>query len=173
MLTKGYVQVYTGDGKGKTTAMLGLALRAAGAGLRIYIGQFVKNAISSEVIAVKNFLPTAVIEPYGPDGLIKPENMQDAIDITQAGLAKAMAAMVSGKYDIIMLDEINIAIYMKVLDVNQVLDFIQKKPPNVELVLTGRYAPAEIIDAADLVSQICEVKHYYNAGVGVRLGIEE
>jgi len=173
MLEQGYVQVYTGNGKGKTTAMLGLALRAVGAGLRVYIGQFVKDTESSETKAIKKFLPNIEIEQYGPNGLIEPENMAEAIQTTLRGLEKATNAMLSGKYDAIMLDEINIAVYMGVLKTEHVLELIRKKPHNVELVLTGRYAPAEVIAAADLVSEIGEVKHYYEAGVGVRTGIEE
>jgi len=170
---QGYVQVYTGDGKGKTTAMLGLALRAAGAGLRVYIGQFVKVGPSSEDTAVKSFLPTVTMEQYGPDGLIKPDNMDEAINITQQGLEKARQALYCGEYDMVMLDEINVAVYMGLLKVEHVLELIHKKPQNVELVLTGRYALKEVIDTADLVSEIGDVKHYFNNGVGSRIGIEE
>jgi len=173
MLKKGYVQVYTGNGKGKTTAMLGLALRAAGAGLRVYIGQFVKTGPSSEDKAIKAFLPSVKIKQYGPDGLIKPDNMEDAIQVTLRGLEKAKQALFSGEYDIVMLDEINVAVYMGVLKVEHVLELIHNKPHNVELVLTGRYAPEAVIAAADLVSELGEVKHYFNAGVGSRIGIEE
>ena len=173
MLKQGYVQVYTGNGKGKTTAMLGLALRAVGAGLKVYIGQFVKDEGSSESKAIREYLPNVRIEQYGPYGLIEPDDMEDAIRVTLLGLEKAIQTISSGMYDIVMLDEINMAVYMGVLKVEHVLELIRNKPHNVELVLTGRYAAEEVIAAADLVSEICEVKHYYAAGVGSRIGIEE
>jgi len=171
MLEKGYVQVYTGNGKGKTTAMLGLTLRAAGAGLNVYIGQFLKGIEYSEVRAIKTYLPNVEIEQYGENSAIGRVTPNDAQD-SEIGVEKAMQAMLSGKYSIIALDEINMAVMLGLVSIDSVLELIQKKPRNVELVLTGRYAHPEIIAAADLVSEMRDVKHYYNAGVAAREGIE-
>ena len=170
---KGYIQVYTGNGKGKTTAMLGLTLRACGAGLRVYIGQFMKNMEYSEVRAIREYLPNAEIKQYGTGCIFNREVSRADIEPAELGLEKALEAMLSGNYDIIILDEINISVHLGLLKVSDVLDFIQKKPENIELVLTGRNACAEIIEAADLVSEINEVKHYYQKGIMARTGIEK
>ncbi len=163
--------MYTGEGKGKTTAMLGLALRASGAGLRVYIGQFLKDGEYSEIKALRN-LPEVFAEQYGEGFTIgKPSCMDKAA--AKAGLDKAKAAMLSERFDVIMLDEINVALLLGLLTLDEVLDMLGQKPQSVELVLTGRAAPDEIIEAADLVSEIKEIKHYYNAGVPARDGIEQ
>lgn len=172
MPEKGYVHVYTGNGKGKTTAMLGLALRASGAGLKVYIGQFVKSMAYSEVKAIEGFLPNVVIEQYGPGCFLKHAPIAKDAEITKQGLEKAIKALLSGDYDIVMLDEINVAIHLGLLDVESVLEMIRQKPKNIELVLTGRYALPQIINSADLVSEINEVKHYYTADVLSREGID-
>ena len=169
----GYVQVYTGNGKGKTTAMLGLALRACGAGMRVYIGQFIKNGEYSEVKAVRECLSNVELEQYGAEidfcGDVTEEDIKSAED----GLKKAAEAILSGKYDIVMLDEINIAIHCGLINVKEVLELIRQKPDSLELILTGRYAVKEIIEAADLVSEITEIKHYYDKGIMAREGIEQ
>jgi len=171
-MEKGYVHVYTGNGKGKTTAMLGLAMRAHGANLQVYIGQFVKSREYHEVETIEKCLPGITIEQYGPGFICQREvNEKDAI-VIENGFKKAKEAVFSGLYDIVMLDEINIALYYKLLSVSSVLELIKTKPEHVELVLTGRYAPAEIVEAADLVSEMTEVKHYYKDGVLARDGIE-
>lgn len=172
MPKKGYVQVYTGNGKGKTTAMLGLTLRAVGNGQRVYIGQFIKSMAYSEVNAIKSYLPNVEIEQYGAGCMITRAPSPDDMESAVIGMKKAMEALHSGKYDIVALDEINVAVHLGVVNVNDVLELIEKKPHEVELVLTGRYAPPEIIAVADLVSEIQDVKHYYNAGVMARDGIE-
>jgi len=172
-MEKGYVQVYTGNGKGKTTAMLGLALRAAGAGLQVYIGQFIKNMEYSETKAIREFLPNIKIEQYGPGFIYKREITKEDREITAKGMEKALKALHSGEYDIIMLDEIHMAVSFGLLSVESVLEMIRQKPPQVELILTGRNAAAEIIAAADLVSEIAEIKHYYTQGVPAREGIEK
>ena len=172
MLEKGYVHVYTGTGKGKTTAMLGLTLRAVGAGLRVYIGQFVKSMAYCEVKAIEEYLPNVISERYGPGCLLGRKPTPEDAEITKQGFKKAINAISSGDYDIVMLDEINVAIYLGLLDVESVLEVIRQKPENVELVLTGRFAPPEIINSADLVSEISEVKHYYTTGVLSREGID-
>jgi len=173
-MEKGCVQVYTGNGKGKTTAMLGLALRACGAGLKVYIGQFAKCGEYCEIKAIKKFLPDIVVEQYGEGYKLNGELSKSDIKAAKNGFKKAVEAMRSGKYDMIMLDEINIAVFLGLIDVKDVLKMIKTKPAGVELVLTGRYARDEIIAAADLVSEIVEVKHYFNCedNLIARKGIE-
>ena len=171
-MEKGYVQVYTGNGKGKTTAMLGLTLRACGAGLRVYVGQFIKSMEYSEIKALKEFLPMVKTEQFGTGCFIFREASQEDVDAAREGFNKAMEAMCSGEYDVVMLDEINVAVYYGMISKEEVLELIRKKPEHVELILTGRYAADEIIEAADLVSEVTEVKHYYKQGVMARDGIE-
>ncbi|MCL2285382.1 MAG: cob(I)yrinic acid a,c-diamide adenosyltransferase [Firmicutes bacterium] len=172
MLGKGYVHVYTGNGKGKTTAMLGLSLRAAGAGLNVYIGQFIKSMAYSEVNAIKSGLPNIEIEQYGDGCMITRGPSPQDIMCAEAGIDKAMQAMLSGKYNVIALDEINVAVHLGVVKLKDALELIAKKPHGVELILTGRYAPPEIVALADVVSEIVDIKHYYFAGVMARDGIE-
>ena len=173
-LGKGYVQVYTGNGKGKTTAALGLAFRAMGRGLKTYIGQFLKGQHYSELDAAKMVSPYITIEQYGRDTFIhvqqppREENVEDA----QAGLERAKEAMLSGEYDIVIFDEICTASHFNLISVKDMLDIIRDKPDGVEVVFTGRYAPVEVIAAADLVTEMVEVKHYYEKGVRARDGIE-
>ncbi len=173
-LGKGYVQVYTGNGKGKTTAALGLSLRAAGRGLKTYIGQFMKGQLYGELEAVQMLKDRITIEQYGKDTFIHVQNPPLSEDVTMArqGLEKARQAMFSGKYDIIVLDEINTAHYFHLVTVNEILDFIAVKPDGIELILTGRYAPGELLERADLVTEMTETKHYYVNNVPARDGIE-
>jgi cob(I)alamin adenosyltransferase len=173
-LSKGYVQVYTGNCKGKTTAALGLAFRSAGRGLRTYIGQFMKGHPYGEQEAAKMMQSYITIEQYGAPGWIHVENpsKEDDIQMAQEGLQRVKKAMLSGEYDIIVLDEINTASYFQLVSVEDMLDMMASKPEGVELVFTGRYAPAELITAADLVTEMVEVKHYYHEGVQARDGIE-
>ena len=169
---KGYIQLYTGNGKGKTSAALGLSIRAAGHGLKTYIGQFMKGQRYGELTALSdnNFI---TIEQYGDIECIKREEVtQKDVDLAGRGLVVALDAMLSGQYDIVVLDEINVAIWFDLLSVKQVMDFLNKRPENVEIILTGRRAPRELIEYADLVSDIKEVKHYYNQGILARNGIE-
>jgi len=174
-MKKGCVQVYTGNGKGKTTAMLGLALRAYGAGLRIYIGQFAKCGEYCEIKAIKKFLPDIVVEQYGEGFALNGEIAESDIKSAKNGLNQVVEAICSGKYDVVMLDEINIAVHIGLLNSDEVLNIIKIKPDGVELVLTGRYAKEEIIAAADLVSEIIEIKHYFNCenNLTAREGIEK
>jgi cob(I)alamin adenosyltransferase len=171
-LSKGYVQLYTGDGKGKTTAALGLALRAAGRGLRTYIGQFMKGQQYGELEALRDH-PLIRLEQYGNPRCIRREEVtnQHAAE-AERGLERAREAMLSGDYDLIVLDEVNVAIWFGVLTTEAVLAFLEEKPERVEVVLTGRRAPQALIDRADLVTEMREVKHYYQAGVLARVGIE-
>lgn len=176
MKVKGYIQVYTGNGKGKTTAALGLALRAAGCGLKTYIGQFMKKAHYSEVKAIESHLSNHIkLEQYGLPGFhtqkdgVTPEERAAA----EKGMLAIEAAIQSTQYDVIIMDEINILLYFKILEPQRVLELLDQKPPNLEMVLTGRNAPQEIMDKADLVTEMKEVKHYYTKGVEARKGIEK
>jgi cob(I)alamin adenosyltransferase len=173
-LGKGYIQVYTGNGKGKTTAALGLAFRAMGYGLRTYIGQFMKGQHYGELDAAKMVPEYITIEQYGKNTFTQIKDPPDTEDvrITKAGLARAREAMLSHKYDIIVLDEITTAHYFHLITVDEMLEMIASKPDGVELVLTGRYAPKKLIDAADLVTEMAEVKHYFQNGMISRNGIE-
>ena len=171
-MKKGYIQIYTGDGKGKTTAALGLALRAAGNGLRSYIAQFMKGQYYGELKSIA-LIPEIKIEQFGKNTFIHANQVstQD-ISMAQNGLEEASRAMHSKEYNIIILDEISVAIHFKLLTVTEVLDFISSKPDNIELILTGRRAAPELIQCADLVTEMREVKHYYKKGVAARVGIE-
>lgn len=173
-LKKGYIQVYTGNGKGKTTAALGLAVRAAGFGLKSFIVQFMKEFPYNEVKSLKLLERWITIEQYGGDKFVyekKPPTADD-LEVANKALQRATDMMLSGDYDIILLDEVCVATYFGLLQPGQVLVFLQKKPQDVEIVLTGRYCPDEIIEVADLVTEMREVKHYYQKGVTARRGIE-
>jgi len=173
-LEKGYVQVYTGNSKGKTTAALGLAFRAMGCGLRTYIGQFMKGSSSSELVSAGMVSEFITIEQFGRGTLFSSLNPPAADDVRLAkeGIKRIKSAMYSGEYSIVILDEINTAIFFKLVELKDVLELIMEKPGHVELVLTGRNAPAELIQEADLVTEMVEIKHYYQKGVLPREGIE-
>jgi len=173
-LGKGYVQVYTGNGKGKTTAALGLAFRAAGRGLKTYIGQFMKGQLCGELEAAKMVYPYITLEQYGKDTFVHVQNHPHEDDVLMAreGLAKGKEAMLSGKYDIVIFDEITTANFFHLISTQEMLNIIESKPDGVELVFTGRYAPPELIETASLVTEMTEVKHYYQKGVLARDGIE-
>ncbi len=169
---KGYIQVYTGDGKGKTTAALGLAIRAAGAGLKVFIAQFIKMGEYSEIKALKRFADLITIEQFGLGRFIKDKPSPAYIEAAQKGLAKVKSIMSSGEYIVIILEEVNVAVKRNLISVQDLLDTIDAKPKDVELVLTGRDADPKIIEKANLVTEMKEVKHYYKQGVPARLGIE-
>ena len=169
----GYIQVYTGNGKGKTTAALGLCLRAAGAGKKIYFGQFMKDGDYSEITTLTERFPEVTYAAFGAKGFIRKGSQRDGdAACAQEGLAVAHAALASGKYDIVVLDELCVALFMELVSLESVLDLIEAKPAHTELVLTGRYAHPEVINRADLVSEVCEIKHYFTKGVDARIGIE-
>lgn len=169
----GLVQVYTGTGKGKTTASLGQALRASGKGQDVIIVQFMKGEINYGELNSIEHLPNVTIEQYGrPDFVNKANPAQVDIDWAEEGFQRAKEVISSGDYDMVVLDELNIALDYKLLDIEPVLEMIRSRPEHTELVLTGRYAPPAIIDIADLVSVISEVKHPYMKGIDAREGIE-
>lgn len=171
-LKKGYVQVYTGDGKGKTTAALGLALRAVGNDFKVFIAQFIKGLEYCEIKALKRLSDSITVKQYGRGCFIQNNPTKEDIAAARNGLCEITEVISSGKYDLVILDEINIALHFKILTLQDVLDLIEIKPDNVELVLTGRRAEKEIIDKADLVTEMREVKHYFTKGVMARKGIE-
>ena len=172
ILKKGYIQIYTGNGKGKTTAALGLALRAAGHGMRTYIAQFMKGQSYGELKSIQ-LIPEIKIEQFGRDSFVHVEKeTAEDIQLARQGLEKVKQAMKSGTYQVIILDEVNVAIHFKLLSVSEVLECISAKPPETELILTGRRAPVELIGIADLVTEMREIKHYYQQGVMARDGIE-
>lgn len=172
-MRRGYVQVYTGSGKGKTTAALGLALRAAGAGLKIFIAQFIKRRMCSEHRALERFKDFITIKQYGK-GLIlnRPATISDIV-VARNGLEESRNIMLSRDYDIIILDEANVAVKRGLINVDALLEFIKHKPTGLELVITGRYADERILEAADLVTEMKEIKHYGKKGVKARVGIEK
>ncbi len=170
---KGYVQVYTGDGKGKTTAALGLAMRAAGAGLKVYIAQFVKGMKYSELITLDKLSEHITLKQYGRNCFIKNKPQEEDIRIAQEGLKEVRELMVSGKYQVLILDEANIATLYELFSVDDLLDLIRAKPEDMEIIITGRRADPRIIEAADLVTEMKEIKHYYQTGVAARDGIEK
>jgi len=172
-LGRGYIQVYTGNCKGKTTAALGLAFRATGWRLKTYIGQFMKGQRYGELEAARMVHPYITIEQYGKDNFVHVRGPSgEDVRMAKAGVARAKEAMLSGEYDIVVLDEINTAHYFQLISLEEMLGLMAEKPEGVELVLTGRYAPPEVIAAADLVTEMVEVKHYYHEGVEAREGIE-
>ena len=193
MNTKGYVQVYTGNGKGKTTAALGITMRASGAGMKIAFIQFMKALGYSEqkilptlpgvtwktlgkpfFIAKAGCISAEDLARYGDACVVFEEGNppEEYVKMINEGFTDAKEMVMSGDYDMVVLDEINCAMFFGLIDVSEVLELIKNKPVHTELILTGRCAPDEIIEAADLVTEMREIKHYYNDGVQARKGIE-
>jgi cob(I)alamin adenosyltransferase len=173
-LDKGYIQVYTGNGKGKTTAAIGQAVRAAGFGLKTYFVMFMKEFPYNEIKSLQKLKDFITIVQVGKDDFVYkkvPPPKEEKLKIKNA-LDMARTKMLSGEYDLIILDEIFVSIYFGLITKEEVIAFINEKSDHVELILTGRYCPQEIIDKADLVTEMKEVKHYYEKGVIARRGIE-
>lgn len=171
-MVKGLIQVYTGDGKGKTTAALGLALRAAGRNMKVLIVQFMKKWDYGELHSIK-LIPNITLETFGTKEFVY-KGKAKKIDYEEAERAFSFGVkgMESGNYDIVIFDELNMALYYDLLDTREIVKKIKEKPQNVEIVITGRRAPREIIEIADLVTEMKEVKHPYQKGVEARIGIE-
>ncbi len=169
----GLIMVFTGNGKGKTTAAFGQALRAIGQGYNVFIVQFMKGRKYGEYIAARKYLPGLTILRAGLDSFVMRDNPATIdIEMAQKGLAAAEKAIKSGKYDMVILDEINVALDFKLISLPEIIALIKSKPANLDVILTGRYAPAEIIEIADTVSDIQEIKHHYNKGIKDRAGVE-
>lgn len=193
-MEKGCIQVYTGDGKGKTTAAIGLTIRALGAGLSVYFAQFMKVPSSSEHRILQQFAPQLTLRTWGKPCFIarredlSPEFLQqwekscvifakgqppaDYQALLEQGLAEAGQAMHSGMYDVVVLDEINMAMHFELITPAQVLQALADRHPGTEIILTGRHCPDEILAKADLVTEMREIKHYYQIGIEARMGIE-
>jgi cob(I)alamin adenosyltransferase len=171
-LEKGYIHIYTGPGKGKTTAALGLGLRAAGAGLKVHMIQFMKGRRYSELDALEK-IPNFTISQHGRDEFVSKENPEQIdIDLAQKGFAKAQEVIKNGKCDMVILDEINVAIDYNLVPLDDLLKLIEEKPEKLELILTGRYAHPELVKMADLVTEMLEIKHPYQTGVQARKGVD-
>ncbi len=190
---KGYIQIYTGNGKGKTTSAIGLAIRALGAGMRVMMIQFMKDPVYSEHnilskldgMTLKTFgKPFFIV--YDDENLEKAKKWErkivafkkgnppkDYVELIHKGLQVAKEAVSNGEYDLVILDEINVVLHYELASIEEVEDILKSKKENVEVVLTGRYANKKLIDLADLVTEMKEIKHYYQKGVMSRKGIEE
>ncbi len=165
------IQVYTGDGKGKTTAALGLCLRAAGAGKTVFFCQFLKGRHTGEVAYLRRMAGVRV-EQFGRSGFITGKPSSGDIKSAERGLRRAREAVLGGKFNVVILDEINPAFKLGLLDIEEVLSILLLVPRDVEVILTGRWAPRSLVKQADLVSEIREIKHYFRKGVKARKGID-
>ena len=169
----GYVQIYTGDGKGKTTAAIGLAIRALGAGWRVFIAQFLKAGAYSEHKALAQFSDHLTIKTYGRNVFIKGKPEDEDRRLAQKACEEISEVVASGRYRLVILDEANVAVHYGLISVDQILELINRRADAVELVITGRYAHPRLIDRADLVTEMREVKHYFARGIKAREGVEK
>ncbi|MDX9786710.1 MAG: cob(I)yrinic acid a,c-diamide adenosyltransferase [Desulfobacterales bacterium] len=170
---QGFVQVYTGDGKGKTTAALGLAIRAAGAGFKVYIGQFMKKGDYSEIKALSRFSDLIMVEQFGQGRFLRGKPDPEDMALSQKGLMRIREVIASGQFQVVILEEANVAVRCGLISENELETLILTKPSEIELVITGRGATDRIIALADLVTEMRAVKHYYENGVAARVGIEK
>ena len=170
---KGYVQVYTGDGKGKTTAAIGLAIRALGAGWRVFFAQFLKTGEYSEHKALAQFSDHLTIKTYGRNVFIKGEPEEEDRRLAQEAYQEIAEIVASGRHRLVILDEANVAVHYGLITVDQLLDLIDRRAEGVELLITGRYAHSRLIERADLVTEMRGVKHYFDRGIKARVGVEK
>jgi cob(I)alamin adenosyltransferase len=171
--TRGYIQVYTGNGKGKTTAAIGLAIRAAGAGLKVFIAQFIKMGDYSEIKALRRFSDLITVEQFGLGRFTDGKPLPEDIEAAQKGLKRVKSIMATEKYKVIILEEANVAAKYGLIRVQDLLGLIINKPYDAELVITGRHASPRVIEIADLVTEMIPIKHYFEKGVPARVGIEK
>lgn len=170
---KGLVQIFTGDGRGKTTAAIGTIIRALGHGLKVYIAFFMKGDYAYGERQILSKLPGVTMEGFGSSHFIDPASIKpEEREAARQALEAARQAMLSGEYDVVVLDEVNIAVDFKLLEVGVVLDFVEAKPEAVELILTGRRADKELVRVADLVTECLKIKHPYDGGIEAREGFE-
>ena len=171
-LEKGFIHVYTGNGKGKTTAAIGLGVRATGEGLKVYMIQFMKGRRYSEIDALDHIQNFTVVQ-FGRDEFVSKKNPEQIdIDLARKGFEHAKKIINNGEHDVVILDEINVAVDYNLIPLNDVLQLLEEKPKKVELILTGRYASPEVVKQADIVSEILEIKHPYQNGIESRKGID-
>ena len=173
LANRGLIIVITGNGKGKTTSAFGQALRAVGQGYKVFIMQFMKGRDYGEFVVAKKYLPRLTVRRSGLDSFVmrdKPAPVD--IELARQGFELAKKAIDSGKYNMVILDEINVAIDFNLIPLEEMIRLIKNKPPGLDLILTGRYAAKEIIKLADTVSEVKEIKHHYTAGIKDRAGIE-
>lgn len=170
--TSGYVHVYTGDGKGKTTAAIGLALRALNAGKRVYVAQFIKSSASGEIEALEAHFPGADAECFGLGRFVRRDPSKEDIEAAQRGIKRLQEVLASGEYDVVVADELNGALKAGLVTIDDILALIAIRPDHVELVITGRNADPRLIEQADLVTEMRKIKHYFDDGVVAREGIE-
>ena len=169
----GKVQIFTGNGKGKTTAALGQAIRAAGAGRKVFMAQFIKADIYSEIRALKRLSDLITVEQFGLGGFFGRNPTPEDVEAARRGFEKVKKIMASGKYKLVILDEVNVAVNYSLISEQDLLDLMAAKPKDLELIITGRHASPNIIEKADQVTEIKAIKHYYQKGVKARIGIEK
>ncbi len=172
MNDKGYIQIYTGNGKGKTTAAIGLAIRAVGANLKVLFVQFVKGQYYSEHKTLEK-LENITIKQFGREGFIHSKPTEEDIKKAKEGYNFVLDAFKQNLYDVVILDEANIAVFFNLFSEDELIYLMDKKPTNAELIITGRYATQKVIEKADLVTEMKEIKHYYKQNVLARVGIEK
>lgn len=170
-MDKGYIHVYTGNGKGKTTAALGIAVRGVSAGEKVFFAQFIKGMAYSELKS-QDFMPNFKIQQFGKNCFIYNDPTEEDVKLARNGLESCKEILKSGEYDIVVLDELNIAIYYNLFTVEEVIETIKSRASHVEVIITGRYADDKLIEIADLVTDMKEVKHYYMQGIESRRGID-
>jgi cob(I)alamin adenosyltransferase len=173
MLEKGYVHVYTGNGKGKTTSALGLLVRAYGTGAHIFLGQFLKGSDYGELVSLKMLSDRVTVRQYGSGQFVHGNPKEEDHRLAREGFAEAREALLSGQYQLVILDEANVAVRYGLLQADDLINLIDSKPDGVELVITGRDADPRVIEKADLVTEMKEVKHYFHNGVPARRGVEK
>ncbi len=169
----GHVTIFTGNGKGKTTSVIGLSIRAAGAGLKVFMGQFIKKGEYSEIKALKRFSDLITVEQFGLGRFTGKNPKPDDIQAARKGLERVKEVIASEKYDLVILDEANVAVKLGLFEVQELLDLIADKPKSLELVITGRYAFAQVMEMADNVIEFQANKHYFERGVKARIGIDK
>ena len=170
-MTKGFIHLYTGNGKGKTSAAFGMALRAAMAGKKVYIAQFIKNMKYSET-KIEELLDNITIHQFGHGCYLVKDVDETDKQAAREGLEACRLALSSGAWDLVILDEVTIALHFKLFSTDKLLRILEEKAEHTEVILTGRFAPQELSDRADLVTDMVEVKHYYTQGVLSRPGFD-
>jgi len=172
-IERGYVQIYTGDGKGKTTAALGLAIRAAGADLRVFIAQFIKMGDYSEIKTLHRLADRITVEQFGRGRFLGGKPSPEDFQLARKGLERVREVLAAGSHDVVILEEANVAVKYGLIGVQELVGLIIAKPADMEMVITGRGASPRILEIADLVTEMRAVKHYFQKGVKARIGIEK